>query len=59
MSTTSPSSPRTVWDRNMAAAAEAEGEDNSVIDGEPTRFKKVLDAAGMSTVFDARYGGND
>jgi S-formylglutathione hydrolase FrmB len=57
-------------DRNLAAARrlriflaaaeeEEEEEDNPVIEGEPQRFKKLLDAAGIPAVLDVRQGGHD
>jgi S-formylglutathione hydrolase FrmB len=53
-------------DRNLAAAhrvriflAAADEEDNPVIEGEPQRFKRLLDAAGVPAVLDVRRGGHD
>lgn len=53
-------------DRNLAAArririflAAADEEDTPVIEGEPQRFKKLLDAAGIPAVLDVRQGGHD
>jgi S-formylglutathione hydrolase FrmB len=53
-------------DRNLAAArrvriflAAADGEDNAVVAGEPQRFKRLLDAAGIPAVLDVRHGGHD
>ncbi len=40
----------------LAAAAD---EDNPVVRGEPERFKKLLDAAGIPAVLDVRPGGHD
>ncbi|MCW2944325.1 MAG: putative esterase [Actinoallomurus sp.] len=53
-------------DQNLAAArhsriflAAAANEDNPVIKGEPQRFKKLLDDAGIPAVLDVRPGGHD
>ncbi|MCO6007802.1 alpha/beta hydrolase-fold protein [Actinoallomurus purpureus] len=53
-------------DQNVAAArrvriflSAAESEDNDVIKGEPQRFKKLLDTAGVPAVLDVRAGGHD
>lgn len=53
-------------DRNLSAArrvriflAAADEEDNPVIEGEPQRFKRLLDAAGIPAVLDVRHGGHD
>ncbi len=53
-------------DRHIDAArrlriflSSAESEDNAVIKGEPERFKKLLDAAGIPAVLDTRPGGHD
>lgn len=53
-------------DRNLSAArrvriflAAADEEDNPVIEGEPQRFKRLLDAAGVPAVLDVRQGGHD
>jgi S-formylglutathione hydrolase FrmB len=53
-------------DRNLAAArriqiflSAAASENNPVVEGEPQRFKKLLDAAGIPAVLDIRPGGHD
>ncbi|WP_433188902.1 alpha/beta hydrolase [Actinoallomurus sp. CA-150999] len=53
-------------DQNLAAArrlriflSAAENDDNDVIKGEPQRFKKLLDAAGVPAVLDVRPGEHD
>jgi S-formylglutathione hydrolase FrmB len=53
-------------DHNLAAArrlriflSAAEDEDNDVVKGEPQRFKKLLDAAGVPAVLEERPGGHD
>ena len=53
-------------DQNLAAArrvriflSAAASENNPVVKGEPQRFKKLLDAAGVPAVLDIRPGGHD